>query len=43
MVDVVDSKVNIGVDYPVVEEKKFPWWIILSAIPFVIPLMKNLK
>ncbi len=39
MVDVVDSRVSIGIGYP--EEKKFPWWIILSAIPFIIPLIKK--
>jgi len=38
---VKDDELSIGAEEPV-EEKKFPFWILLG-IPLLIPLLKNKK
>jgi len=38
---VVDSSVGFGTGK--VPEKKFPYWILLLGIPFLIPLIKKVK
>lgn len=38
MVDVIDSSAMVRFG---ITEKKFPYWILLLAIPLLIPLIKK--
>jgi len=38
---VQDSSVSFGTKVPAVEEKKFPYWILLGLPLLIIPFVRN--